>query len=229
MKNQLIICVFGVAICFFSAVGICKPQSSNRSTANAKVFFFDPVSGVAISPGTLPKTRTGRPLPRKPKTGETVRYPGIHYWLEMDGVGRVLNDRVFHTGDRLRLKIRSNTEGYLYLLAFDANGRAGQIYPEPGNRSDIKISPDYEYSPPGYIVFKTPVKDERLIIYFSQDNYPPPNVETLDYLAQHNSEKGSKDLVFERDTRTNSQYGMYTVNKNGGPVIVELLLKHQEH
>lgn len=177
---------------------------------------------------------------RDPQTGmvkvnqapaDKVKYVGIHYWIELEGVGPVTANRTFYTGDRIRLHVRSNVDGYLSLWTLDSSGRGELLFPQPGQaEGDNFVKADTEYVTPGFIKFAPPAQEERLVIFFSRNKeLPSPTGTSTDaqVVAKETGPRGEKALVFETDDKNPDEIGTYVVNKKGGPVAVEVRLKHQ--
>ena len=198
--------------------------------AGAKALFYDPASGAALKPKEKRRNpRTGRTLVKKPRSGLS-RYVGIQYWLEMENGESVTEGHIFHTGDSIRLRLRSNTSGFLSLWALDASGRGQMIFPTPGSQNNI-VEADSEYITPGWIRFKPPAEDERLLVFFSRSksDIPSPSGNASDAEAGDKAlgPVGKKELVFETEKSDSAEIGTYVVNWKGGPVVREIRLKHR--
>ncbi len=157
---------------------------------------------------------------------------GLNYWLDLDGVGSVTSDHVFRTGDRIRLRVRSNVDGYLSLWSLDSSGRGTLLFPKPGSGEESnKVQADTEYVTPGEIRFAPPVEEERLLVFFSRSSadIPSPTGGQTDStaIAKVLGPTGSKALIFESEKKVASEVGDYIVNKNGGPIATEIRLRHK--
>jgi hypothetical protein len=105
---------------------------------SAKSIFDDPTSGTAIaSSATAASPNSGNPG-SGPKTGSAKlnrpwAVPGLNFWLEelMPGgeVKRVSTSQQFHTGDRIRLHLRSNMPGYLEIVTQQSGEAAELLFP----------------------------------------------------------------------------------------------------
>lgn len=93
------------------------------------------------SPTKSPEKTTGKPGPSKPapspsepSTPVNARRLGLGVTLFMrDSNGlavRVDPEHVFRKGDRVRVLLESNTDGYLYIFNTTDNGPASMIYPD---------------------------------------------------------------------------------------------------
>lgn len=155
---------------------------------------------------------------------------GIHYWLETYDGQRVSDSHVFRTGDRIRMHLRSNADGYLTLWSLDADGKGHMLFPAPNQTEKNLVRANVDYVTPGMIKFTPPVQDERLLVFFSrqENDHPVPTATAAPRLIASLTQKaGSRALVFETEEREPEQIGGYVVNKDGGPVAKEIRLKHQ--
>ncbi len=71
--------------------------------------------------------------------------PGVMYWIELvrkgGGVMRVSNDRAFRSGDRIRIHLTTNSDGYLQVIH---KGSTGEIIAIPlNNNGEVKMGADY--------------------------------------------------------------------------------------
>jgi hypothetical protein len=214
-----------VVVILLQIVGLTaqkQPQQKSKETG-AKVLFYDPATGATLKPGVPHKVKQAQP--------DQVKYVGVHYWIELSGKPESA-DRVFHTGDRIRLHVRSNVDGYLSLWTLDPSGRGDLLFPAPGQKEgENLVKADTDYVTPGDIVFKLPVQDERLLVFFSrsQKDIPAPTGTATDAqaVAKTLGPEGGKALAFETEKKTPEEVGTYVVNKKGGPVASEIRLKHQ--
>lgn len=203
---------------------------AGQKDGGAKALFYDPASGAVIrSNEKRTDQKTGK-LKVRAVSAEKAKYVGLNYWLDLDGVGSVTSDHVFRTGDRIRMRVRSNVDGYLSLWSLDSSGRGTLLFPKPGSGSN-KVQADTEYVTPGEIRFAPPVEDERLLVFFSRStaDIPSPTGSQTDStaVAKVLGPAGSKALVFESEKKVASEVGDYVVNKNGGPIAKEIRLRHQ--
>ncbi|MDD2723884.1 MAG: DUF4384 domain-containing protein [Methylovulum sp.] len=133
------------------------------------------------------KPTTSRPKPRvisqarNDRTEQTpVSYAGLQYWIDLqeaDGSSRkVTTGYTFHSGDRIKLQIKSKTEGYLYVLNQDASGQQTPLYPAKGQTSGL-IEPNHIYTIPthGAIAFDNVPSNEKVTIALAK--FPIPNSE----------------------------------------------------
>jgi hypothetical protein len=230
--NKIIKCMWMIA---FSFVMLCQPfvlAGQGEKEGGAKALFYDPATGTALkSKEKVKDAHTGR-IRVKQTQGASAKYSGLHYWIELEGAGPVTDDRVFHTGEAIRLHIRSNVDGYLSLWSLDSSGRGTQLFPGPKQPgADNYVKADSEYVTPGLIRFAPPVEDERLLVFFSRSKTatPAPAGTSSDGgpVAKMLGNSGAKALVFETEKNDSAEVGTYVVSKNGGSVAKEIRLRHQ--
>jgi hypothetical protein len=200
--------------------------------------FYDPATGMVQPTTSKQETNPTNGMMRvrqvAPQAADTIRYVGIHYWLELEGQGPVSDARAFKTGERVRLHVRSNVDGYLQLWALEPTGEGKALFPQEG-AVDGFVKADSEYVTPGFIRFAPPAQQERLLVFFTRKKGETPTKlqqssrgQTSEVAAaQAMAAQGARSLTFETDERTPGQVGTYVVNKEGGPIAREVVLKHQ--
>jgi len=206
-----------------------KQAQKQGDKEGAKQLFYNPATGAATQPGEKEKSKASQSRVLVRKTQKPSN-PGIHYWIELEGVGKVTDDYVFHTGDRVKLHMRSNVDGYLSLWAYDLSGESQLLFPSSEQPEDNRITANSEYTVPGTIEFKPPAEDERLLIFFSQspDDTPQPKAKrlTAQQAQQATEAEGGKALLFEVEKKDKERAGTYVVNRRGGAIAKEIRLKH---
>lgn len=238
-SNHFILVWLVVIVASLWALPLAAQQNEKDG---AKSIFYNPSTGAASKPNQ--KTKAGKAQGDKILVNRTriapAKNPGIHYWFEMDGVGKVTDDRVFYTGDRIRLHLRSNIDGYLTLWAYDSSGHSQLLFPSPTQSGDGKalgfsgnsnfVQANYEYTVPGTIEFRPPAEDERLLIFFSElkDDVPfSKNASlTAGQINKATQSDGGKALVFEVEKKDQATLGSYIANRQGGSIAKEIRLKH---
>lgn len=198
-----------------------------QKEAGAKDLFYDPVTGATLTASQKEqKTQQGRT--RIPTTiPAKVRYPGLHYWIELEGNGPVTDKRVFRTGERIQLYVRSNVDGYLSLWALDSSGRGKVLFPPAGGQADNSVKADSVYALPGFIRFTPPPEDERMLLFFSRNKDEVPQAQETVTESSKFLAKGQKSLEFETDDKNTAEIGTYIVSRQGGPIATVVRLKHQ--
>jgi hypothetical protein len=131
---------------------------------------------------------------------------GLRYWIEMkrDGVTqRVSNKMQFKSGDSIRFHVRSNINGYAYiLLSSGSRGEQSVLFPDEKAGESNKLDRTREYMLPqdGYLTFDQNPGTEKLTLLLSRTP-----IDAQSYLAKPSGTKevtliasaqtGSKDLV----------------------------------
>lgn len=137
------------------------------------------------------------------KPGENLN-TGLRYWIELkrgNSVTRVTNKTQFHTNDSIRFHVRSNIDGYAYiLLSSGSRGEQSVLFPDPKINESNKVTHGKEYVMPGdgYLTFDENPGVEKLTLLLSRE---PMDAQA--YLSKPrqevtmiaSAETGSKDLV----------------------------------
>ncbi len=225
---------------------LAAQQKKDDAKEGAKQLFYNPATGAASQPASgaargaaRAATRAGQQAKKQKATSaqpaELARRPqqslapGIYYWIELEGVGKVTDEYVFHTGDRIKLHMRSNVDGYLSLWAYDLSGESQLIFPTPEQPENNRVLANSEYTIPGAIEFKPPAEDERLMVFFSQspDDTPKTGRLTAEQAQQASESEGGKALLFQVEKKDKEKAGTYVVNRQGGAIAKEIRLKHR--
>jgi len=177
----------------------------------------------------------------------SATYMGIAYWIERqatDGkVARTSTSREFRTGERVRLQIKPNKGGYLYVINIGSTGSSTVLYPRAGEENAVIANETYSVPGRGFMRFDDNPGVETLLVIVSSkplSNLAPqiaPRQEKYDVastqrLQEFANERGAKDLVIEDDFRTSrSSAAHYAVaplrSLDGGKVItITVKLKH---
>lgn len=218
------------------------PIAKEHQEVGAKTLFYSS-SGAVVLPGgdsqtfsTLPSGKVEQK--KKPKKEPNViaesgkygkEYMGIRYWLLLeDQTGRkmslVRTNRVFKTGERIKLALESNKDGYLTVIHQGSTGQSYIFLPHPsiaGGSNSIKARNLY-YFPPhnAHLTFDENPGEEILLLFFS----PTPKdelafiskgsgilkPEETARLLEVGQIQGTKDLILEIDDSSNNP-GNYVV------------------
>jgi Domain of unknown function (DUF4384) len=157
----------------------------------------------------------------------------LSYWIERLGSGgapRATTSTVFRSGDRIRLHIRANHPGYLYIVNQGSSGHTDFLFPTAGGGEYIEPNRTYTLPVTGHIRFVDPPGQENVWLFLSARPLPVDAqaqggfkqsggyplevaynpcgakdlvVEAPDAL-QSKCGLGSKDLVVEDDARSNT-------------------------
>lgn len=226
--NEFAITAAAVFLAGILSVSLSAQQQA-QDQSGAKRIFYDPATGTLLSDKERKqKTPQGRTKVR-PAVAEQVKYTGIHYWIELEGGGMVTDKRVFFTGQRIRLHVRSNVDGYLSLWTLDSSGNGKVLFPpSSGGSTDNFMKADSEFALPGFVKFAPPPEDERMLIFFSRNKDEVPKAQDSVTESSRFLAKGQKSLEFETDENNTTEIGTYAVNRQGGPIAVVVQLKHKE-
>lgn len=155
---------------------------------------------------------------------------GVKYWVELvdqNGTQRqVTTEYVFRAGDRIRLHMSSNRDGYLTLVNLGSSGRTTVLFPSGGANNFVKAGTDYAVPPGGYLRFDENKGQETLILTFSpQAGTPSASA------AMAMARGGAKDLLMEVDA-SSPQPATYAVapprpGNQPATVAIQIKLNHQ--
>jgi Domain of unknown function (DUF4384) len=173
-----------------------KSTTTRTSTGTGK-------TGVGTKSATGSKTNTGGGIGggQIPVNSYTSAPIGIGYSLYMrDGNGdavRVDPSRVFRAGDRIRISLETNTDGFLYVFHTENNGEPQMIYPDAKldeGENFVEAHVPYEIPWSGeqseslrWFVFDQNPANERLYIVVTRDPLPgvPTGQDLVNYCAQN--------------------------------------------
>ena len=115
--------------------------------------------------------------PDTPKAGKAPAQPGrlaLGYTLFLDateGPKRVKPERIFHSGDRLRLLVELNRDGFLYVLHQEEDGSSTLLYPDArieDGENRVAAHALCEVPAGAWFVFDEQPGDERLTLVVSE-------------------------------------------------------------
>lgn len=129
---------------------------------------------------------------------------GIQYWIELNRggqVSKVSNKFAFKSGDRIKIHVTANIEGFAYIILREgSSGEQSVLFPDEHLRESNKITASTDYPIPreGYLAFDQNPGTEKLILLLSRKALDPSK-----YLADKTKEhvriaavpSGAKDLV----------------------------------
>jgi hypothetical protein len=162
--------------------------------------------GVAFSSGAYAQEQSGAKglfFEQLEKPTESLN-TGLRYWIELkrgNSVTRVSNKFQFKTNDSIRFHVRSNIDGYAYiLLSSGSRGEQSVLFPDSKADENNKVGRGKDYALPsdGYLTFDENPGLEKLTLLLSRS---PMDAQA--YLAKPQKEvtmiasaqTGSKDLV----------------------------------
>ncbi len=225
MSRRLLVVAIGLLVA-------CAGQSACLAAAadspkGAKALFYSE-SGTTVAPaqeaGPAPKTAARTPrkqaastVQQKPQTVEQA-WVGISYWVEWERPGaspvRIADPArfVFQSGDRVRFHVKTNAEGYLYMMNRGSSGATAMLFPDGSmadGRNRVRAWEEYMIPQQGWIRFDNQPGQEGVFFVLSQT--PLPNVMDDPALRQNFSPsvdaprmaafgpRGAKDLLVETD------------------------------
>lgn len=217
----------GMSLALFIASGVRMPTvaAQSPSMTTARTMFYDPVAG-KLAPDEA-GAKSGAVLnPRPVPPGQTPHFVGVHYWIDMVGRGPVTAATSFTTGDRIRLHVRSNVDGFLAVWTFDSDHHAVLLLPIGGDPTGTPIKAASDYGSPA-ISFAPPAQNESLVLFLARQRSQMPKLSTIELGARALLESpAAKSLKIEVVETINGEIGTYVVNENGGPVAHEIVLQH---
>lgn len=126
-------------------------------------------------------------------------------------VENVDESHIFYTGDKIRLEVEANIDGYLYIINRGSTGSTKTLFPERSLNGGInRIQRGVSYSIPsqGWITFTKQPGREHLIIIVSrtplqslpeQASEAAPPVSALQVVDELNRKVKARDLVIVRE------------------------------
>jgi len=180
----------------------------------AKAIFHTGDGPTVVTGSTVAKSGTGNQTGNHPAAPKTEKYMGVTYWIDLlDANGnltRVPSTRVFSSGDRIKLNIESNQNGYLYVLNIGSSGNSHVIFPNAGvNSNQITAGLPYTIPFKTYMRFDNNPGEELLLIMLSPTPlgnfapslpaYGPLDNQQTDQVIQTAQAKGAKDIILEDD------------------------------
>jgi hypothetical protein len=159
--------------------------------------------------------------------------PGAMVTIELERAGRVFiagPDFQFRSGDRIRLRLNINFNGYAALINGGTTGKKTLLFPERGERGDLFAAGEVTVPETGWMTFDDNPGIEKLVMVFSSNpifgraDYPGL-ANLYDAGANNGTRVASRDLFTEYADNA----GYYVLNGTGlaGISGFELSLKHR--
>jgi hypothetical protein len=216
--------------------------SSSRAQTGAKSLFEAGGSAIVASPRTAllpgPGKSSGGSGAVSPVNGRpplALRY-SVRLVSDADRNGReVAVSRTFRSGERIRLVVQTNVDGYVSVAQIGTDGTAGMLYPDPaGGLAMAQVGAFQDVLVPGpdhFFRFDETAGVERLFLVFARDpaeleplalasTMAAGQVAALRWYAER--EHGAKNLVLEEDPGAAS----YVADLQGRVVVQEIGLAH---
>jgi len=206
-----------------ACIGILGFPMQAFADVGAKSMFSDEGTSVMASHEAADTTATPSKVKVKASTENSPRqnvsdgqgntpstsYAGLQYWIDLQGSNgkshQVTTSHVFHSGDGIRLQVKSKTEGYLYVINQDASGKVTPLYPTNGQPSGlIQANATYTIPPSGMIFFDNVPGTEKVTIALTK--YPLPSLdpsysENVTTVAYNESQKYSKCAIIDAGSK----------------------------
>lgn len=178
------------------------------------------------------------------RTAQNSSTLGLSYWIELvgrDGKGQQVTDnRIFRSGERIRLHFLSNADGNVALIQLGSSGTSSVLFPDPvKGLDDNRITAGEDRILPtdrAWFKFDSSPGTEKILVVFGRaqqdiDTFQiRPRMDansTQGVMKTANAIRGGKDLILETETENASEIGTYAVNLAGKPVVLEIQLRHQ--
>lgn len=229
------------SIIIFSALLFCPTLYALSGEDGAKAIFHTGDGPTVVTSSAVAKSDTGN----HSDASKTEKYMGISYWIDLlDANGnmtRVASTKTFNSGDRIRLNIETNRNGYLYVLNIGSSGGSHVLFPNPGVSSNL-ITAGLPYSIPfkTYMRFDSNPGEELLLIMLSprplgnlaptQPAYGPLDNQQTNQVIQTARATGAKDIILEDDVTgpAPATYAVAPVSSLESKVItLQVKLKHR--
>jgi len=184
---------------------------------------------------------TRRVLMRTAQNSSTL---GLSYWIELvgrDGKGQQVTDnRIFRSGERIRLHFLSNADGNVALIQLGSSGTSSVLFPDLiKGLDDNRITAGEDRILPtdrAWFKFDSSPGTEQILVVFGRAQQDLDTFEIRPRMDAHSTQavmktaneiRGGKDLILETETENVSEIGTYAVNLVGKPVVLEIRLRHQ--
>lgn len=174
--------------------------------------------------------------------GSAPEAAGLHYWIELQEKGsgeplRVTESRIFKDGERIRIRVVGNREGYISILQVGASGVPSLLFPTPDVEAGLVEAGETTTLPSDKAWFRFDHRKgvERIFMVFAPSRQvldsTLSSTRTLMAAAQPSSGNfqlaGAKDLLVEVEQNVESEVGTYLVSPAGEAIVFEIRLNHQ--
>lgn len=163
---------------------------------------------------------------------------GLSYWIDLQQSSgellRVPSERRFNTGERIRLSMRPNRPGYLYVFNLGTSGQTTPLYPRGTESPRTEAGQMVLVPGNSFLRFAPPSGEELLLVVFS----PTPIAEYAGRQASMGNQAavtiadargGSKDLMrdddFDAPGASNASY--VVAPRQDKAINLSIRLKHQ--
>ncbi len=166
---------------------------------------------------------------------------GLTYWIELNDASgapaeKVSDQRVFKSGDRIRLHFKATANGTVSIIQIAANGTSNVLFPNAARHlTDDALRAGIERPLPSersWFKFDENAGTEKILVLFARNRAeldrkfptrPEMDARTTAILIETaKSASGSKGLTLDPDEAEST-----LSNSTGAPLIMEINLKHQ--
>ncbi|OQX28270.1 MAG: hypothetical protein BWK80_00985 [Desulfobacteraceae bacterium IS3] len=182
--------IIRMSFLYLFIIGIVCRSFNAGADPRAKAAFYDPNAAGETRITDSDETSGDKGIVRKKpvpvpdiKPKESADYyskvkPGIMYWIELvspdNAPQRVSNDRIFRSGDKIRLHISANADGYLCVLHEGSTGTSKIIPISDAGNGGVRMGADYVIpSKKGWLRFDNNPGEEKLKLLFAPVNSSP--------------------------------------------------------
>ncbi len=218
MPNVRVAMLAGV---FLAGAGQGMAHGAEKTGTGAKAMFFTDQGKAVVAPAGKP-VRTPA-APRQSPDGATTAnrndlWLGVAFWAELQRPGaaitRIANpaEFMFRSGDRIRLLVQTNIDGFLYVINRGSTGRYTLLFPQPSMEASahrVKARTEYAIPHNGWIRFDEVPGEEGVVFLVTLEPLPEltalslaraaVNPETVRHVMDAADSRGAKDLVVETD------------------------------
>lgn len=170
-----------------------KKAVPERAAVNAVA--EPPAAAAATSVAYRPGTGGDDPVIAISTQPLALRYSLVQIAESEDDDAEVSTSKVFHAGDRVRIRVQSNQDGYLYVVQRGSSGNWEPLFPslainDGKNRIEARASLDLPSKTQAF-TFNAQAGDERLFVILSRT--PVNDVERLVYRLRGEDGKKQPD------------------------------------
>jgi len=176
------------------------------------------------------------------KKPEVETYMGITYWIDLvKSTGersRVTTDRNFRSGERIKLNLQTNKDGYLHVINIGTTGTSRILFPHKTDMDNfVKAGKPVGIPLDAFMRFDETPGEETILVMLSpkkMTEFSPSSVKLKDVeekeLTALVRQKGAKDLIIETDavSKSPAQYAVVPVSEldEGKFITLQIKLKH---
>lgn len=210
--------VFAGLLILASLISLACP--ARAEPVGAKALFMgqdEEIKVVATEPSKSPSA-TNKPVrtaSAKRKQGSLAVMTWVKLIDETGGMKEVSPTRTFKSGERIRLSVRPNKDGHLYVVSLGSSGRASLLFPRKGQSNFVKAGQTYE-TPDRNIRFDNAPGAEEVMIVLSAA--PLDKVKIADTEVPTTSEGGVSDsATWQRFAMATGAKDLLVEDDPGGP------------